>query len=350
MDLYFNKGAKFTKWVTAAGLLQEPFVLVDVGVQGGEHRHWHLLGDHLVVHGFDALEEAVTQLRRRNALRSNRHYHAVAAGNVNDERTFYVNAANPTASSMFRQRASRFDVHMREEPRQVQVRRLDTLLMQGIIPRADFLKVDVERFETDVLLGARQLIAAGVLGVETESNFGISADLPNGHFSAVSAILVDHGLLVFDLAFNRVPRASFQRALAAKGLSPVSVHEGIGKPSTLNVLFCRDAIQEIDEAESYPTPPRPLGLDQLIKLIVIYELHGLNDIAVDTVDRFATLLGGRLDVSRAIKLLADPACRDESLDTALGRRVRELEQSTSWRITAPMRALKRALQRITRMA
>jgi len=348
MDLYFNEGAKFTKWITAAGLLHEPFVLVDVGVQGGEHRHWRLLGDHLVVHGFDALEEAVAQLRRQNALRSNRHYHAFAAGNVDGERTFYVNAANPTASSMFRQGASRFDLETREEPRQVQVRRLDTLLTQGTIPRADFLKIDVEGFEMDVLLGARQLLAAGVLGVETESNFGVSADLPNGHFSAVSDILVDHGLLVFDLAFNRIARATFERALAAKGVA-ANVH-GVGKPSTLNVLFCRDAIQETDEAEAYPAPPRPLGLDQLIKLIIIYELHGLNDIAVDTVDRFAPLLGSRLDLARAIELLADPACRDESLDTALGRRVRELEQSTSWRVTAPLRGLKRALQKISRMA
>jgi FkbM family methyltransferase len=348
MDLYFNADAKFTKWAVTAGVLKEPFVLVDVGVQGGEHEHWHLLGDHLVVHGFDALEEAVTELRRQNAWRSNRHYHAVAAGKSDEERTFFVNAANPTASSMFRQGASRFDVQTREQARKVQVRRLDTLMTQGLIPRADFLKVDVEGFEMDVLLGAHQLIATGVLGVETETNLGISPTFPDGHFSAVSDILIEHGLLVFDLAFNRVPRASFQRALAAKGL--VATAEGIGKPATLNVLFCRDPIQEADEPDSYPAPPRPIGIDQMIKLIMIYELHGLNDIAVDTIERFATLLSTRFDVQQAIALLADPSCRDETLDTVLGRRVRELEQSTSWRITAPLRGLKRAFQKISRMA
>jgi hypothetical protein len=126
MDLYFNADAKFTKWAVTAGVLKEPFVLVDVGVQGGEHEHWHLLGDHLVVHGFDALEEAVTELRRQNAWLSNRHYHSVAPGKSDEERTFFVNAANPTASSMFRQGASRFDVQTREQARKVQVRRLDT--------------------------------------------------------------------------------------------------------------------------------------------------------------------------------------------------------------------------------
>ena len=33
-ELWFNERANFTRWVTASGLLQEPFVVVDVGVQG----------------------------------------------------------------------------------------------------------------------------------------------------------------------------------------------------------------------------------------------------------------------------------------------------------------------------
>jgi FkbM family methyltransferase len=349
MELYFNEGAKFTRWIAKNGLLAEPFVLVDVGVQCGEHKYWHLLGDYLVVHGFDALEEAIARLRRQNAWRSNRHYHAVAAGNVDEERTFYFNAANPTTSSMFRPSAGRFDVPIREQARKVQVRRLDTLLAQGVIPRADFLKVDVEGFEPDVLLGAHQLIAGGVLGVATETNFGISPVYRNGHFSAVAHLLLGHGLLVFDIAFDRVPRASFQRALAAKRSLPVTVPKGIGKPSTLNVLFCRDPIQEADEPDSYPARPHSISLDQLIKLIVIYELHGLNDIAVDTVERFSSRLGSRFDVQHAIELLADPYCRHENLDTVLGRRISEIEQSTSWRITAPLRALKRTLHKLVPM-
>ena len=37
------------------GVLEEPFVVVDVGVFGGENPRRHLLGDFLVVHGFDAI-------------------------------------------------------------------------------------------------------------------------------------------------------------------------------------------------------------------------------------------------------------------------------------------------------
>ena len=65
MNLFTNANAEFTDWVVKAGFLREPFVLVDVGVQGGESPSWHRLGDYLVVHGFDAIEEAIDQLRKR---------------------------------------------------------------------------------------------------------------------------------------------------------------------------------------------------------------------------------------------------------------------------------------------
>src|ERR1700740_387806 len=80
MDLHFNIESSFTKWVVSCGLRREPFVVVDVGVQGGENPRWHLLGDYLIVHGFDAIEEVVHTLQRQNSGNSKRVYHWIAAG------------------------------------------------------------------------------------------------------------------------------------------------------------------------------------------------------------------------------------------------------------------------------
>lgn len=309
MELAYNLDAAFTQWVVRQGYLQEPFVLVDVGVQHGEHPRWHQLGDHLIVHGFDAIAEAVDELARRNLGKRNRHYHWIAAGALDEERAFYFNLANPTASSMYPHGDSRFDTVAGQELRKVQVRRLDTLFAQGVLPRADFLKVDVEGFEQDVLRGADTLIAAGVLGVEAESNFGISPTYPKGHLATLQQMLLQHRLLVFDIGFNRIPRASFQRALVRSGRKAIVGEDRVGKPAKLDALFCRDAIEETDHPENYQTASRPLTLDQLIKLMIVYELHGLNDIAVDTLERFADRLKVRLDSEHAIRLLADPHCR-----------------------------------------
>src|SRR5262249_61684267 len=81
----------------------------------------------------------------------------------------------------------------------------------------------------------------------------------------------------------------------------------------------------------------PFVLDQLIKAIIIYELHGLNDVALDTVKRFAKRLGERLDVDHAVQLLAVPDCRGHDILWNLRKRIEAYEESTSWRITAPLR-------------
>jgi hypothetical protein len=47
---------------------------------------------------------------------------------------------------------------------------------------------------------------------------------------------------------------------------------------------------------------------QGFKLMIMYELHGLNDIAVDTLERFTDRLKGRIDTEQAIRLFADPHC------------------------------------------
>src|SRR5215469_17776223 len=126
MDLGFNRKAEFTNWVVSAGLLTEPFVLIDVGVQGGENIRWRPLGDHLVVHGFDPIEEIVQQLTEENRGRSNRHYHCMAVGNADGEQAFYFNPLNPSESSMFGRQADQFDKNATEQVRTVPIRRLDS--------------------------------------------------------------------------------------------------------------------------------------------------------------------------------------------------------------------------------
>jgi hypothetical protein len=166
--------------------------------------------------------------------------------------------------------------------------------------------------------------------VETESNFGISPTYPKGHFATVHDVLLHCRLLVFDIGFNRIPRASFQRALVRRGHKAVTDEDSVGKPAKVDVLFCRDPIDEADHPENYQTPCQPLNLEQLIKLMIMYELHGLNDIAVDTVERFANRLKGRLDTEQAIRLLADPHCRPGPLR----RFIRNARRSVRRRVRA----------------
>jgi hypothetical protein len=62
----------------------------------------------------------------------------------------------------------------------------------------------------------------------------------------------------------------------------------------------------------------------------------LNDIAVDTVERFADRLKGRLDTEQAIRLLADPHCRPDPL--------RRFVRNTRRSVRRRMRSLKGAIE------
>ena len=102
MELPINENPEFTEWLVREGVLVEPFVLIDVGVQDGEDGRWRVLGDHLVVHGFDPIAEAVEALSTLNHGKVHRHYHWMALGNMDGEGSFYFNPAKPTESSMYR--------------------------------------------------------------------------------------------------------------------------------------------------------------------------------------------------------------------------------------------------------
>ena len=113
---------------------------------------------------------------------------------------------------------------------------------------------------------------------------------------------------MFDLSFNRIPRATFQHALRRAGRRTIDDQKSVGRPSTLNVLYCRDFTEETDHPEHFSTPRPSVTVDDIVKLMIIYELHGLNDVAVDTAERFRDRLGTRLDVDEAVRLLTNPRC------------------------------------------
>jgi FkbM family methyltransferase len=306
-------------------------------VQDGEDERWRALGDHLVVHGFDPIAEVVQSLSAANRAAPHRHYHCMALGNTDGEQIFYFDPAKPTESSMYRKDVGPCGMETAQELRKVPIRRLDSLLAEGLVPQADFVKIDVEGFEQDVLLGARELLRGGVLGLQTETNFGVSPAYPKSHFGTMAEIALEHQLVVFDVAFNRIPRPSFQRALVRNGFAPIPEQDAVGRPATVNVLFARDLIEESDHPEHYQRACRSVAVDQLIKFMIICELHALNDVALDTAERFADRLGVHLDVEWAVRLLADPRCLTNEYRRQLRAQQRAYEQSTSWRITAPLR-------------
>ena len=315
MDLYHHDRPPFTRWVIENGLLHEPFVVVDVGVQAGEHPRWDLLGDQVQVHGFDAIHEAIDRLTEKGP-RPGRVYRPVALGNEDGERTFYV-AANTFASSFLpyaNMEEGPRSGEGRPGPRTVAIRKLDTLFAAGEIPLADYIKINTEGFEQEVLRGARTYLArSNILCVSAKTSFTVTSDFHRTNYPLINDIVLDHRLQLFDISYWRYARPSY---LAARTKHPWRIidpmHEwpdmDIGQPASVDAVFCRDFVMEDKTPERFGRLPDAVlepTIDKLIKSQINFELHGLMDCAVDIAHHFRERLASRFDVDHAIELLTE---------------------------------------------
>ena len=338
MDLYHHDQPPFTLWVIEDGLLHEPFVVIDVGVQGGEHPRWELLGDQVRVYGFDAISEAIDRIKKVKAGRPHRVYRAMALGNEDGEREFFV-PANTFSASFYAERrgaeAGRFGDGARGT-RMVEIRRLDSLFAMG----ADYIKIDCEGFDPEVLRGARTYLAhSNILCVTVETDFDVSLIYPRTAFSEINDIVVQHRLLLFDLNCVRYSRPSYVAARAKHPWPPADpMHDtpdlDIGQPGTFDFLFCRDFVAEDVHPKKFARMPGAVTsptVDKLIKSMINFELHGLMDCAVDLADHFRSLLQERLDVDEAIALLTrrPPFARNTADVIECLRMVQELRTDTA---------------------
>jgi FkbM family methyltransferase len=313
-QLYNNDSPAFTTWVIENDWLEEPFVVIDVGVQGGPHPCWKHLKDKVHIYGFDAVPKVVEELNAGK--QPNEAYFATALGDEEGTREFYVRSTGSSHyGSSFYELPSDLGGRGALQPgllTKVPITRLDTLFARGVIPPADHIKVDCDGHDPEVIRGARGYLAqSNVVSVIIETAFTVSTTYPRSHFVAISDVLTAHRLRVFDLALMRTARPSY---VVAKARHPWPAPDPMndvpdlcmGAPGTIDALFCRDFVSEQVTPAHFATVPGAViepTTDKIIKSMINFELHGLMDCAVELAEHFRPLLSHRLDVDTAIARL-----------------------------------------------
>jgi len=318
MDLSYNVKPRLTDWIVANELLNSPFVLIDVGVRGGVHSRWWHLGDQLEIHGIDAAEEAIAPLAA--AARPGERYYITALGDREGEVDLFVPkiaaAASlhpreflPDQARMAIDPANMADAHARVVP----ITRLDTLMASQGVEKADFLKLDCEGAEPEILAGARGLLAtAGLLGIESETSFD-PIDNRQSHFAAIFGMLMPHGFRLADAAFGRFAYSSFAERARVLGRKR-AIGTPVSRPASANALFFRDLT-----AAGKATP------DELLKSAIILELYGMNDVAHDLLTFFRDDAPPDFPIAEAADKLVYPVvCSCGSLRAALRQGIREV--------------------------
>jgi len=197
----------------------------------------------------------------------------------------------------------------------------------------DFIKVDVEGTEMNVLEGARPFFEkACVLGVYTEVWFGPIKDPEE--LLKIEQFMRQYHLFIYKMDTRRYPRASFPHGdIAWDGpLSPKRLTQGnMGQVLSGDILYLRDPIWE----EQQGIKDFSWNDDTVIKMLLIYEAYACSDCAIELLDYYASNYQTALPIDDMRDALTPIATRGPALSYQAHRNLAEqmpdFEEKTSRR-------------------
>jgi FkbM family methyltransferase len=228
----------------------------DYGSQG-----WNIFAPRLTIYGFDAdadaCEAANADLEARQVNWTEKHIPLVVAKSVG-ESTLYV-TQNPMCSSLYPPNETyleRFsglpELVNLDFTVELETTTLDEFCQQEGIDEIDFLQIDVQGAELQVLEGAYEILNRSVLAVQAEVEFShVYSEQPL--FADVDTHLRKKGFTLFDLSQAHILRNG----------SPLRSLERPGQLLWGDALYFRDLIQD-DLYTNIKTP------EKLLKLACIY--------------------------------------------------------------------------------
>jgi methyltransferase FkbM-like protein len=391
-------GTEFSALVARCDAI-ESFTLIDVGCSSGIDQAWRVFGDRLVAFGFDPNLTECARLQEEETLKNVR-YVPVFVGVPADLPYVRERARRgPWSRNLW----PRLSVHRSlellqsgrdltdEEKTQTNLWRkialadsarpvfLHEYLPAHGVSDVDVLKIDVDGVDFGILNSvASELADWRVLAVGLEVNFFGSDDPTDHTLHAMDRFMRAQGFDLFDLTVRRYSHM----ALPAPYVFDVPAQSVTGRPLQGDALYLRDLCAA--------GAPRGYGPVKLLKLAAIASLAGLADSAAEVLVRHRDTLAPLIDVDRSLDLLAAQVQPDATTplsyteyiaaferndrmfysatglsvadlkreiadlkreaaaicatSEALQREMAALRGSRSWRLTAPLRTLMRALR------
>jgi FkbM family methyltransferase len=286
---------------------REPVILIDVGCSGGMDGHWMKFGMALQAVAFDPL---VHEIERLKALGGRFvHYEAAFVG-CNEFDTLFPRAlrqnyiASRNNVSFERTSAAEYGRLKRRNyiqevfnsgaeilltDRHIQ---LDDYVRDVGLARVDFLKVDTDGHDIEVLLGARNLLKAGCLGVSVEAQFH-GADHPYANtFGNIDRLMREAGLTLFDLEPFRYTRA----ALPGPFVYDLAAQTHNGSVQWAEAVYARDLADLNYERKHAFTASG----EDILKLATYLDIYGLQDCAAELLVNRRKIIEQLVDVDELL--------------------------------------------------
>jgi Methyltransferase FkbM domain len=288
---------------------RHPFVLIDVGCAGGIAEPWRAFGPSLVAHGYDPDVTACEEAQAREPF-SRVRYHAGFVGLPEAhpvvQRRRADEGQSPNTNIWSRVTAGYLAGRQHAAGAAEEARMADPSTIVGVeeivrderLPTVDFLKVDVDGPDLEVLESARSvLIDKQVLGVAVEVNWFGSANPSEPTFHNTDLFLRREGYALFGLTVRPYSRTD----LPAPFLHELYAETRFGQPYQGDAIYVRDlaAPDQQDLADAN-------AAEKLAKLACVYELIGLPDCAAEVLNRFRPRLAALDDIEALLDALTPP--------------------------------------------
>lgn len=278
-----------------------PLVVADVGASGGIAPAWRFFGDDLMAFGFDVNAGECERLNAKTA-NPNVRYFPLRLGfdgyadlfpedKLRAAGLFRGNMFNNRSSSKWAKEINAGLDRRNRGPRPELVSdktSLDAFFVDRPEVRVDFIKIDTDGDDYEVILGARQMLTSHpVLGVMIEAQFHGANHEHANVFANIDRELRGMGFSLFNLDLRRYSR----KDLPAPFRHDIFAETETGQLSWADAVYFRDAAQKGYEQRTGVS----LSSVQGLKLACLYELFNLPDCAAEAVNFFLPALEPSLD-------------------------------------------------------
>lgn len=278
-----------------------PMAIADVGARGDTDPFWSVFAANSTALFFEPEQQESERLKNRVKLSTNSRdvreiFFPVALGRESGTQKLYV-TQDPSNSSLYAPNMDFFNRLPDQSTMKVvatqtvQTETLDACLAQADHQALDVLKMDTQGSELDILRGAEQTIAEGLLAVVAEVAF---VELYQGEplFADVDIFMRQRGFTCIDLDIRRWRRRSLP-----------ACYDGmrVGQTIYADVVYLKDPI-----GAPAKFAPQSVWRDKLLKLIALAERFSVPDYAMEIAE-FARREGiiGTVEEAAIVALLHD---------------------------------------------
>ncbi len=254
----------------AADFRKSPFVIYDVGAAGGIYPLFPRgTEDFWFAYGFEPMPTSFKKLAAMHAQASNVSLYEIALTDTAGTATFRVYPDAPTSSSLNANALIAEDGAATHQDISVRCKRLDDFCADTQHRSPNFIKLDTEGTELNVLRGGEQSVARHVLGVVSEIKFIRFSDNTT-IFAGLDQFLQQKGFLLFDIQTSRMSRTVGHRFGGKKGAI-----------DSAYVLYLRDFFAYYRDRLA---GNRDIARAQLLKMLSLAVRFVYLDYAVELVD------------------------------------------------------------------